>query len=806
MNKYSSKDFDILQLFDKVNNLIRKLEIEEFKLINSELLALLGKSLNISNINIFGFKNLKDPHLCNLVACWNDDSFNEITEIKKEDFIIFGNEFIKKFNTLDYFNIDDIDFEFINSSNLFFKLLNNHLCMPIKNADGFTGFFIFSTHVPFNLGSIEVNFLRIFSNNFGEFVANNLNNNYSIKKGLPIHPNGFYESILNAIPAYISVLDTSQNYIYLSKSAVKDNALREWLIGKNDFDYCDYRNKPISIAEKRSKLFKTVLSTKKASSIEEYYTNKNGENHVELRMMTPVFEDNVLQYVIVYGIDITEIKNKELEMSKQYLALEHSPVGIALLNNEGNYTYSNSYHAKLFGYEVEEMIGKPWGILYNDDEVSKISTKYFPELMANGIWKGETKGKKKNGEPIFQDIVLTTFEDGGLACMTRDITSIKAELNRIKLMNDQFELALNSANLGMTQFNLNSREIVFHETFLRLIGYQADEITDLSLNNWFSYVHPDDRAYMINDMQNYIASYFVKPVDEIFRREYRLIHKKGHFIWVLGAGKIINHDSYGPVMTGFNIDITSIKEAENDLKNALEKEKQLHELKSRFVTMASHEFRTPLSTIRLGIEIIKKLFDNNDGQNISIPRVYKKLDDILVDVDRMNDLMSEILTMGKIDANRINVNLEKVDLNEFLFNYVIERKSRDINNKNIQLELTENKCLALLDVKLINQIFNNLIGNAIKYSDDSSNIIVRSKINQEQILVEVEDFGFGISEDDLPHIFDSFYRSKAVENIEGTGLGMSIVKLFVERNNGQIYVESKLNVGTKVTLIFNRIS
>jgi PAS domain S-box-containing protein len=140
-----------------------------------------------------------------------------------------------------------------------------------------------------------------------------------------------------------------------------------------------------------------------------------------------------------------------------------------------------------------------------------------------------------------------------------------------------------------------------------LIGYQANEINDLSLCNWFNYIHPDDRAHMVADMKNYMSNYFVTPETEIFRREYRLIHKKGHFIWVLGMVKIINHDSFGPIMTGFNIDITSIKEAENDLKNALEKNKQLYVLQSRFVTMELHEFRTPLSTIRLVIDSKKNI-------------------------------------------------------------------------------------------------------------------------------------------------------------------------------------------------------
>jgi PAS domain-containing protein len=102
--------------------------------------------------------------------------------------------------------------------------------------------------------------------------------------------------------------------------------------------------------------------------------------------MTPVYEKNMLKHIIVYCIDITEIKNKEVVISKQYQALEHLPIGVALLNDDGNYTYINAFHANLFGYEVEEMIGKPWAILYDKEEVGEIFTIYFPQLLTNGTW------------------------------------------------------------------------------------------------------------------------------------------------------------------------------------------------------------------------------------------------------------------------------------------------------------------------------------------------------------------------------------------------------------------------------------
>jgi hypothetical protein len=133
---------------------------------------------------------------------------------------------------------------------------------PIKNGNGFTGCLIFSIYVPFNLEAIEVNFLKIFSNNFGGLIANKLNKKLSNDLNLFIHyPSSFYKSVLNTIPACISDLNASQNYIYLSGSAVKNSDLRKWLIGKNDFDYCKCKNKSISIAQNRNALFEKVLKS-----------------------------------------------------------------------------------------------------------------------------------------------------------------------------------------------------------------------------------------------------------------------------------------------------------------------------------------------------------------------------------------------------------------------------------------------------------------------------------------------------------------------------------------------------------------
>lgn len=796
-------EFKLLELLNKVNQMLLRFELEEFDFIYNKIFAEIGDKLELSDISLFKFQEYGNLNHSSLHAFWNNKNSNNVVINYQNSFFEYNKQFETHLNTHTAFNVQKTEFMWNSINKDFFSQTVFYLCVPIKQETGFKGFFILGSNKKIVLESLAVHFLKIFANNFGQFIYDRKKKQLSNPINVSKYPlNSFYESVLNAVPAYISVVDAAFNYIYLSESAIKDSALRTWLIGKNDFDYCNYTKKPLIFAESRKALFDKVLDKQEACSLEEEFVLDNGQLKIELRSMTPVFENGNLQYVIVYGVDITELKNKEDIITKQYHALESSPLGIALLNKEGKYFYMNSHHANVFGYTSEELMGKTWDVLYAEIEAKSISEIYFPDLMANGTWAGEIRFKKKTGEIIFQDIVLTTFEDGGIVCMTKDITAVKQELDTAKLMYNQFELALSSANLGMTKYYLNTSKIEFHETFLKLIGYHASEIPELTMNNWFSFIHFDDRERVIIGLKDYISNYKLNSEYENFRTEYRLIHKKGHFIWSLGVGKIINHDFYGPIMTGFNVDISLIKEAENELRMSLEKETQLNELKSRFVSMASHEFRTPLSTIRLGVEISKKILDMDNLEAQAILRIHNKLDDILIDVDRITELMTDFLQLGKIEAKKVSVNMERVDLNIFLVDFLSKNRNQEWSNRDIKLVLNQEECCSCLDLKLMIQILTNLISNALKYSESHTGLIIRTKIEKKQVIIEIEDDGFGISEGDLPFIFESFYRAKAVENISGTGLGLSIVKLFVEMNNGKINITSSLNVGTKVTLTF----
>lgn len=686
-------------------------------------------------------------------------------------------------------------------------LFGNHsvMLLPILTHENFWGFIVadFSNDLE-HVNDAYIIALQTFCLNFGSYVGQqNILKDCKEQQLKLKELTLFYENLINHIPAYISVLDKNQKYLYLSDNCVANDEIKNWLLGKTDYDYCNYRERPIELAQEREKLFRKVIKEKKPASIKEKFITKDGVKY-QLRMLTPVYDEQQrLLYVIGFGTDVSELREKEEIIAKQYLAIDNSSVAIALLDENGKYTFMNQYHAEVFGYTPEELLGQSWQIIYEQDEIDKISSEYFPILMKEGKWSGETLGVRKDKTKILQEISLAAFEDGGLVCITRDITHVKEELIKVQNLNNQFELALEAAKLGMWTLDVNSGAISHNDNFLKMLGYSREDLTDVDLNMMLSLVHPDDRDIVRANIFNHVESYKKDPHD-LFRIEVRILNKEGKYIWLLAIGKVFQNNSDGtaPEMTGFIMDITATKEAEIELTKALTKERELNELKSRFVTLASHEFRTPLATIRLAVELCQAVLNKENASEKlnSYPKIQNKLDSIILDVDRITDLMSDILTMGKIEAKKVPFNPVTLSLTEFLNNYIDNDANRILHGRILTKQFTNKNDKVNIDPKLFVQVLENTLSNAKKYSPEAAPIEIKLYDSEDKVVIEIRDYGMGIAEDEMPHLFESFFRSKNVENIAGTGLGMPIMKLFVETNKGEIKVESKLHEGTAVKI------
>jgi PAS domain S-box-containing protein len=246
--------------------------------------------------------------------------------------------------------------------------------------------------------------------------------------------------------------------------------------------------------------------------------------------------------------------------------------------------------------------------------------------------------------------------------------------------------------------------------------------------------------------------------------------------------------------------LRELERSQRELKEALNKEKELNEIKSRFVSMASHEFRTPLSTILSSASLISR-YRQNEEQG-SRDKHIKRIKD---SVKHLNDLLEDFLSLGKLEEGHIRVESTGFSVREFLEESLDEMKPGLKEGQSI-IESYSGNGLFVTDKRLLKNILINLIGNAIKFSPDGSRIWFDILQKDHKLTVTVRDEGLGISEEDQAHLFSSFFRGKNVVNIEGTGLGLHIVKRYVDLLNGSIELKSKLGTGTTVVVVLPELN
>lgn len=239
--------------------------------------------------------------------------------------------------------------------------------------------------------------------------------------------------------------------------------------------------------------------------------------------------------------------------------------------------------------------------------------------------------------------------------------------------------------------------------------------------------------------------------------------------------------------------LQKLEESQQELSEALDKERQLNEIKSRFVSMASHEFRTPLTTVLSSASLLSKYTTAEDQE-----KREKHIQRIKNSVNNLNDILEDFLSLGKLNEGRVDKKVEKLNLKEILSDTLEEMKAMLKKGQHFELDCDGN-CDALTDKKLFRNILINLVSNAIKFSDEGKTIIITGKAEGDKATVSVADQGIGISKEDQEHLFSSFFRAANATNIQGTGLGLHIVKRYVDLLEGEVILQSELNKGTTVT-------
>ncbi|MCX6210542.1 MAG: PAS domain-containing sensor histidine kinase, partial [Bacteroidetes bacterium] len=239
---------------------------------------------------------------------------------------------------------------------------------------------------------------------------------------------------------------------------------------------------------------------------------------------------------------------------------------------------------------------------------------------------------------------------------------------------------------------------------------------------------------------------------------------------------------------------TQLQKIELELSNALAKEKDLNELKSRFVSIASHEFRTPLTTIMSSLILLSKYAENKDT-NSQIKHINK----IKISVNNLTDILTDFLSVSKLEEGKIENLPKEINLKNFIEDIISEMQSTITDGITI-VEKYHAKEMAIVDLKLLKNIMFNLLSNAIKFSKASSIVEVIVEELEGNITIAVKDYGIGISEEDQRHLFQRFFRGYNAMHIQGTGLGLNIVARYAELMNASLNYESLENIGSIFSL------
>jgi PAS domain S-box-containing protein len=441
-------------------------------------------------------------------------------------------------------------------------------------------------------------------------------------------------------------------------------------------------------------------------------------------------------FVIAFIIDISERKKSEEEVRKEkelaQMYLDIAPVIFLVLDKDQTVTLINQNGCIILELNESEILGKNWFDHFVTAEQKEPSRKWFNQLMDGTI----------STIDAFENIIVTSKGD-------KRLISWKASIIRDEKGNPMATLG---AGEDITE--RKSQETIIQQANLELQRYSR-EILQLNA-----------------DLERRVQARTEELAELIHRLE-----------------KINNE--LAEEIRERTLAEAELEKNREELNQALNKEKELSELKSRFVTMASHEFRTPLSTILSSVSLIAKYNDPGTEE-----KRFRHVERIRSAVNNLTSILNDFLSLGKLEEGKVQCS--PVEFNIIAFSNEVVNELREVTKKDqvIRYTHTGTDTRAFLDKNLTKNICINLISNAIKYSGESASIGFETKTENNQLEIRITDEGIGIPVEEQQHIFERFFRANNASNIQGTGLGLNIVKKYAELMNGEVGFTSVPGTGT----------
>ncbi len=542
----------------------------------------------------------------------------------------------------------------------------------------------------------------------------------------------------------------------------------------------------------------------------------------------------------------TEGINIELLLS---MAFKDSMDGMLVVKEDGNIIAANAAISKILQYKEEELIGQNYSILVakNDQQFDADNIKAIALGNSTPFGAGfEVSARRKDGYiiPIFLNFSKFIInEKKYYSGILHDLSKFKETQTALLKERSRLRKYLNVTNSIIVEIDRSGELLLFNKYATDILGYSSEEVLG---KNWFELF-----------LEPHLIQLFKKEWLGIFDGKQELLEFLAHPVvakdgstkivkWhsafnydendnprsVLASGsditqlmhterelKLLNSRLEKEVQIRTNELVTvvnrllntnrklddeiderekaqlALEKSKKQLKLSLEKELELNQLKSRFLSMASHEFKTPISTVLSSITLLERYEEGSISEKKQ--KHFKRIKNAL---NHMTYMLDDFLSISKFEEGKISTSDEIININEFCFRTIENFQNNLKEGQTIRLQNPSENLLINTDPFLLKNILLNLLSNASKYSKENEVIIIRVKNLLDKTIFEVEDRGMGISKTDMNFLFTRFYRAGNVSHIKGTGLGLNIVRDYVSILKGDISVKSTLGKGSIFTI------
>jgi PAS domain S-box-containing protein len=459
-------------------------------------------------------------------------------------------------------------------------------------------------------------------------------------------------------------------------------------------------------------------------------------------------------------------------------------IGICFIGPEGQFVYVNPAFCELSGFAAGELIGRHW-TLAAPPALAGEHERFYQALLADSPRVPlEWKIRRKDGT-LFDALVSWKALDGrdGRRYVVVTFSDITERTRALQKSEERYRQVVENAYEGI---------VVTQEGFVKFANARAAELAGRSLAETYTtpfpeMIHPDDRQRVY---QNYLKRMRGEPTENHY--DFRVLTPAGEARWVTISAIAIEWEGR-PATLNFFTDATDRKRAEEDMQRALQKERELSELKTSFVALASHEFKSPIATILSSVELLEDF-----GERLPAAQRGEVIGLVKGALKRMTEMLDQVLLIGRAETQGLVFQPRPLDA-RMLCEEVIAEARRAAHSAPIEFLQRGNAGRRLLDDKLLRHALGNLLSNALKYSR-GGRVALELDAEGAGLRFRVSDEGIGIPEEDRARLFTTFHRGANALEVEGTGLGLAIVKHCVERHGGTVAVESELGRGTTFTV------